>query len=420
MFLESRRRPLRRLARLSWAAALAASFASTSHANDWKAANDEVGAFGRGHADILRWEQANTPARPDGALPRGEPWTLEQAVAAAMRTRPDLLATRGMSALELVQLRVDARAFALEVERAWIRAIAAQQAAAYQREVLEAAEAGAELAQRMLRVGNWSAARQMREELALLDAQAQALAARHAATTALADLARLLPSAGGDRLMALDELARHLPPRLPAQPPALAAWQAGTPPDVAALEQQALLAHPRWSLLAADAERQERGLSAWSRQALGQTIDDAVTAAQGTWPATIGAAQPWPHAWDKAARDRAEADALERRIRADVRVAVSAWVTAQTLAQDTLQDVQRLQAALEEDMVQRYNGMLKSTWDVLASARERVRAVNAALQAQRDAWLAHAELQAVLAGLPYTGGAPGADTGVANAAAKGH
>ncbi len=331
-----------------------------------------------------------------------------------MRTRPDLLATRGMSALERAQLRVDARAFALQAERAWIRAVAAQQAAAYQRQVLEAAEAGAELAQRMLRVGNWSAARQMQEELTLLDAQAQALAARHAATAALADLARLLPPpAGGERLLALDQVARHLPPRLPA-------LSGSTAPDVPALEQQALLAHPRWSLMAADAERQERGLSAAARENIAQTIDGAVVSAQGVWPATIGATQVWPHAWDKAARDRAEADALERRIRADVQVAVSSWLAAQALAQGTLQEVQRVQAALEEDMVQRYNGMLKSTWDVLASARDRVRAVNAALQAQRDAWLAHAELQAVLAGLPYTGSAPGADTGVANAAAKGH
>ncbi|MCU0929204.1 MAG: TolC family protein [Burkholderiaceae bacterium] len=414
MSIEPCRRPLRRLARLPWAAALAASLASVSHANDWKSANDEVGAFTRGHADILRWERANAPAQAPSTPPQGEPWTLEQVVAAAMRTRPDLLATRGMSALERAQLRVDARAFALQAERAWIRAVAAQQAAAYQRQVLEAAEAGAELAQRMLRVGNWSAARQMQEELTLLDAQAQALAARHAATAALADLARLLPPpAGGERLLALDQVARHLPPRLPA-------LSGSTAPDVPALEQQALLAHPRWSLMAADAERQERGLSAAARENIAQTIDGAVVSAQGVWPATIGATQVWPHAWDKAARDRAEADALERRIRADVQVAVSSWLAAQALAQGTLQEVQRVQAALEEDMVQRYNGMLKSTWDVLASARDRVRAVNAALQAQRDAWLAHAELQAVLAGLPYTGSAPGADTGVANAAAKGH
>ena len=48
--------------------------------------------------------------------------------------------------------------------------------------------------------------------------------------------------------------------------------------------------------------------------------------------------------------------------------------------------------------------MLKSTWDLLASARTRIDSVDAALQAQRQVWLAHADLVAVLAGLPYTAG----------------
>ena len=38
--------------------------------------------------------------------------------------------------------------------------------------MLSAAEAGAELAQRMARLGNWSRARQMQEELLLWDARA--------------------------------------------------------------------------------------------------------------------------------------------------------------------------------------------------------------------------------------------------------
>jgi hypothetical protein len=43
--------------------------------------------------------------------------------------------------------------------------------------------------------------------------------------------------------------------------------------------------------------------------------------------------------------------------------------------------------------------MLLSTWDLLASAGARIRSVNAALLAQRDFWLAHTDLQGVLAGL---------------------
>ncbi len=425
--LPGRRRagpPLPPLRAAALAAALAAPIAATAATDDWKAANDAVGAFPRGHADILRWERQQAPTTPPAAPPAAvEPWRVEDVVAAAMRGRPDLVAVPGISALESTRLRVEARAFAHDVERAWIRAIAAAQSAAYQAQVLEAAAAGAELAQRMLRVGNWNAARQMQQELTLLDAQARLAAARHAATAALADLARLLPAAPGQAsaLMPLPELAARLPTRLPPLP-AAAATGGGDAPDLAALEQQALQAHPQWPLLAGEAARIEAGLAWASRQAIARAVDDAVAAAaaQGRWPAVVEPARNWPHGWTQAARERAAADALERTIRADVRVAYDAGQMARSLAGETLREVQRLQAALEEDMVQRYNGMLKSTWDLLASSRERVLAVDAALQAQRDAWLARAELAAVLAGLPYTGSAPGAATGVAGKAAGGH
>lgn len=45
--------------------------------------------------------------------------------------------------------------------------------------------------------------------------------------------------------------------------------------------------------------------------------------------------------------------------------------------------------------------MLKSTWELLASASARVQASEAALLARRDAAVAAAELRAVLAGLSY-------------------
>jgi len=57
-----------------------------------------------------------------------------------------------------------------------------------------------------------------------------------------------------------------------------------------------------------------------------------------------------------------------------------------------------LTTALQEETQLRYNGMLQSTWELLASARARLESANAAVMAQRDFWLAHTDLQAVLAG----------------------
>lgn len=382
--------------------------------DDWKAANDAVGELTRGHIDILRWEQGRSPQPPGMPQVRPAPWTLAQAIESAMHTRPDLLARPGMSAQELTALRLQADALAHEVARAWIQAVTARQSLGYRQQVLEAAEAAAELAKRMAQVGNWSVARQMQEELALWNARAELRVAQHADTTAREGLWRLLGPGDGSPATALD-LARLLPDRLDELPTRMADAANAR----AALEDQALQQHPRWPLLALESRRQMQGLSAASRELLDRVPADSVTSANGQWPATIDTRQPWPHALEGAARARADAATLERRIRSDLRVALDAWHTARDTAQQARQDVQRLHTALQEDAVLRYNGMLASTWELLAAARARVESVNAALQAQRDAWLAHADLQAVLAGLPYTGQSPAA-AGTPNTPAQGH
>ena len=97
------------------------------------------------------------------------------------------------------------------------------------------------------------------------------------------------------------------------------------------------------------------------------------------------------------------------------------WTTAQQLADTTLAQVQEHHKALEEAAVQHYNGMLKSTWDLLASTRARIEAVKATLNAQQQAWLAHIALRGVLAGLPDAGnGLSSAPAANAASAAKPH
>jgi hypothetical protein len=58
----------------------------------------------------------------------------------------------------------------------------------------------------------------------------------------------------------------------------------------------------------------------------------------------------------------------------------------------------------------RYNGMLTSLFDALADSQTQTLAANATVAAQRDFWLAHADLQAVLAGAPLAADAPTKDT----------
>jgi hypothetical protein len=109
----------------------------------------------------------------------------------------------------------------------------------------------------------------------------------------------------------------------------------------------------------------------------------------------------WGHALENAWQAKADADRLARQIQADVRGAVAAYKTIRKSAQTRQAEVLRLHTELEQETLLRYNGMLKSTWDLLASTRTRIQSVEAALQAQRQVGLAHADLTGVLAGLPY-------------------
>jgi hypothetical protein len=89
-------------------------------------------------------------------------------------------------------------------------------------------------------------------------------------------------------------------------------------------------------------------------------------------------------------------------------------------AQVSQSELLRLARASEQETLWRYNGMLASTWQLLASARHRIEAVDAALQARRQAWHAYFDLQAVLAGLPYTGAVSMPSAGTPSTSKPGH
>jgi uncharacterized protein YggL (DUF469 family) len=138
--------------------------------------------------------------------------------------------------------------------------------------------------------------------------------------------------------------------------------------------------------------------------------DAELQAAQNALGELAGQEQPWwdprtmrwGHAFESTWQARLQADRLARQVRADVQLAHNTFQAAGQTAHNTQAEVLRLHTELSQQTGLRYNGMLKSTWDLLASARTRIDSVDAALQAQRQLWLAHADLMAVLAGLPYS------------------
>ena len=192
---------------------------------------------------------------------------------------------------------------------------------------------------------------------------------------------------------------------------------------LALLEERALAANAQWTLAQADAARLLAGQHANSltqaRQAMAQALASAPPGLSSHSTPLLPGRTPWSHSTETALQAQADADALQRRIRADVRVAHAAYDSARTQAAHSRNEVLRLHTALQQESQLRYNGMLHSPWDLLASARQRIQSVDAAHQAQRQAWLAWADLQAVISGLPYTG-RPGTGTTSSTTPAAGH
>ena len=385
--------------------------------DEWRSANDTVGAFTRGHIDIIQWEAENRP--PAAEVPReGEPLTPTDALRIALSNRPDLFATEDMSRLERARADVAVLEFARDVQRTWVEAVAATARLHRTQEAFEASEIATELAVRMTRVGNWGQDRLLHQQLSLSDAGIDLLQARQSATSAREALIRTLGLWG-------DATALPLPDELPALP--------DTPLDAEGLETAALQSHPTLSLLAIDAERARRGVASRTRDMWTDATERALSQALDSAPEQDGFTQqvitsapvldrrrvPPGHDAARAARSQAEAAAMAVRIRSQVREAYHQYRVAYDIAQRA-EENHRLSEEIQDDMVLRYNGMLKSTWDLLVSARDRVERADAAMQARRDFWLAHANLQAVLAGAEYPGADAGAFATGRKSAAGGH
>ena len=111
--------------------------------------------------------------------------------------------------------------------------------------------------------------------------------------------------------------------------------------------------------------------------------------------------------WGSAKVARAEAiymQAVQRvaetavNARSEVREAYAAYRTAYEPARHYRDEIVPLRKRISEENLLRYNGMLISVFELLADAREQVAAVNAAIDALRDFWMAESDLQAALAG----------------------
>ncbi len=402
------------MALFAYAGVLHAQPASGPAPSEWVRANDAVGRFLRGHIDILKAEQAAAPkGGAGGGSAVGMTVGLDDAVRLALEARPDLAVTAASSEEERRIAAAEVARVRLEAQQTWLHAVAAQAQLPHLQLMLAGAAVSQDLAARMVKVGNWGPEKGAAQQLSLARAQRQLLVSEQEAAAAREALLRALPATGWSLPAGLPQLPE------PSQLPELSL-------PVAELEAMAVRAHPRLALMQVKAEVEERAAGSWALAQWREATRDAVTEAQlRSAKAGVGAVplprlgpelQRLPHAVHRAVVARAEADALERSVRSQVRMARSDLALTHRLALQATQEERRLHAALFEDAQQRYNGMFISTWDLIASAQGRSQGETAAIQAVRDFWLARVALQGLLAGAPYVGVKVGA--GEASAAAS--
>ena len=81
-----------------------------------------------------------------------------------------------------------------------------------------------------------------------------------------------------------------------------------------------------------------------------------------------------------------------------MREAYISYRTAYDLSRHYRDEIVPLRKKISDEMLLRYNGMLASVFELLVDARLQIGAVNAAIEAQRNYWLADTDLQMAING----------------------
>jgi outer membrane protein TolC len=301
--------------------------------------------------------------------------------------------TQRTIALEVLRL-------ASETRKAWLHAVAAQEMARYLRQIAQAADAGADLAQRMARAGNFSTLQRAREQGFYAEATLALARAERVARAQRERLTRLLGLWG-------EQTRYTLPDRLPELP--------GDPRELPDVERVAI--GQRLDLAAARIETEalagHLGLTKTTRFINVLEFGPA-RVLEGTrdspYKTGYEIAFELPlFDWGSAKVARAEAlymrqlhRAAELAIsaRSEVREAYDAYRGGWDEARHYRDEIVPTARRVSEENLLRYNGMLIGVFDLLADTRAQVAAVNGYIEALRDFWIAEADLDMSLIGRP--------------------
>ncbi len=300
-----------------------------------------------------------------------------------------------------VRLTSDVVAHVTQVRQAWVRAVAAQQHAIYAQQVVESADASADLARRMQAVGNFSKLQRARQHAFYADAQTQFAMADHAAIAAREALVRLLGLTDSQA----NQLS--LPERLPDLP------AAALTPDVVGKAASSARLDVRMAKAQLDSNASVQGLSLLTNLTdieLGARRDTIFDAGDRGTRRGYEVSVRLPlfdsgnnHRDAMNAQTLAASQNLEATMRAagsHLRESYSAYRVAYDIAKHQRDEVLPLRKVIADENLLRYNGMLIGVFELLADARDQVSTVMATLKAQEQFWLADAALQSAVIGRP--------------------
>lgn len=359
-------------------------------------------SMGLAEADLAAASRLPNPGLSFARLAKGEEVEIERGLHFNLSRLLTWPIAREIEANRLAQTRLDvAREVvrqAFEVRQAWYQAVAAKELVQHSQRVLDTSQVGAELARRMRAAGNWSRLKESTELGFEAEAMAQHQRAQLANLSAQEHLARLL---GVDSPQAFT-----LPDRLPALP---AQAQPLPQAEQAAVDQRLDVQAAR---LSAEQRARQSGVTGRLRgfvnvldlnAGIVNNSSNEAPRQRGyeislelplfDWGGLKATQAEWQYQ-----QAMAQAAHTAQQARAEVRLAHASYLTQFTLARYQLDTVLPLRKDVSREKLLRYNGMLIGVFDLLADAREQARSVQAAIEAQRDAWIARAALDLALSG----------------------
>lgn len=290
----------------------------------------------------------------------------------------------------------------IDVRRAYVRALAAQQRLALLEQARQTADASAQMMKQLGETGAANKLDQARVSAFYADLSVQVAQARLAVTTSREALTRILGLWGSD-------LAYRLPARLPALP---AAADALADVEVDAMRRRVDLIVLRYEIATlaksanfVNATRYlsflELGLGYRNEVETGGTGEQTSKNRYGIELGIVIPVFDTGQARMTAAQEiymRGINRLVERSVnaRSEARVAYATYRATYDIARYYQSRIVPLRRQISSEVLLRYNGMLTDVFEVLIEERERINASIASLDALRDYHLAVADLQAAL------------------------